>query len=100
MTNTHQTGEFFQDELYQPNFEGLNGTWRGYFSGGRYSYETPPVVFETTYPKQFPVDLFTSVGPVPPFFGDEVSTVSDGGTTTLLLFLTIGSLFLVRKILK
>ena len=39
---TIQTGEFYQTELYQPNFEGLNGTWGGLFSGGRYGFENVP----------------------------------------------------------
>lgn len=116
---TIQTDEFYQLELYQPNFEGPNGTWGGLFSGGRYSWEQP-----TDYksevgpvpPRLFkPLELITEVGPTPPRWGnahenvpcwapahglgDRPScTVPDGGLTSLMLVAAVASLALVRRL--
>ena len=76
-----QTGEFFMDSLYQPNFEGYNGTWGGYFSRGLYSFDQP---YEIRPQLTYPQTLHTEVGPTPPM-PQPPENVDDGGYTALLL---------------
>jgi hypothetical protein len=89
-----QTDEFYQLDLYQPNFEGLNGTWGGLFSGGRYGWEMPTGFDSYETPRALelqPSYLHQEVGPTPPrWHGDPGPTsVDDSGATFALLGLAL-----------
>jgi hypothetical protein len=88
-----QTDEFYQLELYQPNFEGPNGTWGGWFKGGRCKFENKPSCWKTEYAPVLPVEWITEVGPTPPRLPDwcyeEPTSVSDSGGTTAILLGTV-----------
>jgi hypothetical protein len=89
-----QTNEFYQLKLNQPNFEGPNGTWGGWFKGGRYKFENKPSYWKTDYAQLRPVEWINEVGPTPPRLPDwlcydEPTSVSDSGATTAMLLGTV-----------
>ena len=93
-----QTDEFYQSDLYQPNFEGLNGTWGGLFSGGRYRFESRPIEWVTEYAMVHPVELIQEVGPVPPRHPETHENVPDSGATAMLLSTVIAVLAVWKKL--
>ena len=96
--SNRQTDEFYQLDLYQPNFEGLNGTYGGLFSGGRYGFESRPIEWVTEYAMVRPVELIQEVGPVPPRHHETHENVPDGGTTAILLGTVLVALAVCHKL--
>lgn len=111
-----QTGEFYQLEINQQNFQGPKGNYGGLFSGGRYKFENKPSNWVTEYTPARPVEWITEVGPTPPRFGNahenvpcwapahglgdrpECNSVSDSGATALMLLGTSMLVLLARRV--
>jgi len=95
--SNRQTDEFYQSDLYQPNFEGLNGTYGGLFSGGRYGFESRPIEWVTEFQLR-PVELIQEVGPVPPRLPETHENVPDSGATAMLLGTVLAVLAVWKKL--